>query len=168
MIKDKISLNVRDIVLMSMMLVLLEVSKYALSFIAGVEIVTLLIIIYTLCLGKKMAYILPAFYLIEGMLYGFGIWWFMYLYTWAILAFITYVFKKNKSIYFWSIISGVFGLAFGLLCCPIYFIIGGPEMAISWWLTGIPTDIIHGLSNFIICMVLFKPLNRVISMLDKK
>ena len=168
MIKDKISLNVRDIMLMSMMLVLLEVSKYALSFIAGVEVVSLLIIIYTLYLGKKMVYVLPAFYLIEGMLYGFGIWWFMYLYIWVILAFITYVFKENKSIYFWSIISGVFGLAFGLLCCPIYFIIGGSEMAISWWITGIQTDIIHGLSNFIICMVLFEPLNRVISMLDKK
>ena len=166
--KNKFSLNTRDIILMSMMLVLLEVSKYALSFIAGVEIVTLLIIIYTLYLGKKMVYVLPSFYLIEGMLYGFGIWWFMYLYIWMILAFIAYVFKENKSIYFWSIISGVFGLVFGLLCCPIYFIIGGPEMAISWWITGISTDIIHGLSNFIICMVLFKPLNRIMLMFEKE
>ena len=46
MIKNKTPIQTKDIILMSMMLVLLEVSKYALSFIAGVEIVTLLIIVY--------------------------------------------------------------------------------------------------------------------------
>ena len=123
MIKNKTPIQTKDIILMSMMLVLLEVSKYALSFIAGVEIVTLLIIVYTLFLEKKIMYLLPAFYLMEGMLYGFGLWWFMYIYIWAILAFITYLFKENKSILLWSTISGFFGLIFGLLCCPIYFII---------------------------------------------
>ena len=165
--KENLSITTKDIVLMSMMVTIIEIAKFSLSFIAGVEVVSLLFIIYTLFFQKKMAYVLPMFYLIEGVLYGFGIWWFMYIYIWAILVFITYLFRKNKSIWVWSIISGIFGLIFGLLCCPIYFITGGPHMAITWWIAGIPTDIIHGISNFIVCMVLFKPLNKVMITLNR-
>ena len=104
----KVLISTKDIVLMGIMLAVLEVSKFALSFIAGVEIVTLLFILYTLFFGKKMFYMLPAFLLIEGIIGGFGIWWFMYVYIWAILVFVTYLCRKHESIWFWSIISGLF------------------------------------------------------------
>ena len=39
-------------------------------------------------------------------------------------------------------------------------------MAITWWISGISTDIIHGVSNFIVCMVLFKPLKKAIMILN--
>ena len=158
----KVLISTKDIVLMGIMLAVLEVGKFALSFIAGVEVVTLLFILYTLFFGKKIFYMLPAFLIIEGIIGGFGIWWFMYVYIWAILVFITYLCRKHESMWFWSIICGLFGLLFGTLCCPVYFVTFGTQTAISWWIAGIPTDIIHGVSNFILCMILFKPLKKVL------
>lgn len=157
--KEKFTLTTKDIALMGVMLAVLEIAKFALSSIAGVEVVTLLFIVYTLFFGKKMVYMLPAYLLIDGILSGFGIWWFMYVYIWALLVWITYMFRKNKSVWFWSMISGLFGLFFGLLCCPVYFITNGVQTGIAWWIAGIPTDILHGVSNFVLCMILFKPLN---------
>lgn len=161
---NKLSLTTKDIVLIALSLSVIEVAKFTLGFVPGVEVASLLFIIYTLFFEKKMVYVLPAFCLIEGVLYGFGIWWFMYLYIWAILVGVTYVFRNKTSVCFWSILSGIYGSLFGLLCCPVYFVTGGATMAISWWIAGLPTDIIHGISNFIICLLLFKPLNWVLKM----
>ena len=80
MSKEKLLLKTRDIVLIGIMISIIEVVKFSLSFIAGVEMVSLLFIVYTLFFREKMIYVLPAFYLTEGVLFGFGIWWFMYLY----------------------------------------------------------------------------------------
>lgn len=161
--KAKLSLTTKDIVLMGLMLASIEVVKSALSFIAGVEMVTLLFILYTLYFRKKMVYLLLCFYLTEGVLYGFGIWWFAYLYIWALLVWLVYLFRKRKSVWFWSVLSGLFGLSFGLLCSFMSLFAGGIKVAVSWWIAGIPTDILHGISNFVICLVLFKPLDRVFS-----
>ncbi len=167
MTKEKLKLTTKDIVLIGIMLSILEVVKFSLSAIAGVELVTLLFIIYTLFFREKMVYVLPAFYLIEGVLFGFGIWWFAYIYIWAILVLLVYLSRKNQSVWFWSILSGVFGLSFGFLCSFVYLVIGGMNMAITWWIAGIPTDIVHGISNFLVCLVLFKPLNRAIKMIKQ-
>ncbi len=161
---NNLSLTTKDIVLIALSLSVIEVAKFALGFVPGIEVVSLLFIIYTLFFEKKMIYVLPAFCLLEGVLYGFGLWWFMYLYIWAILVGLIYVFRNKTSVWFWSVLSGIYGLLFGLLCCPVYFATGGVAMAISWWVAGLPTDIIHGISNFTICLLLFKPLNRVLKM----
>lgn len=166
MTKERLRLKTKDIVLIGIMISVMEVVKLSLSFIAGVELVSLLFIIYTLYFREKMIYVLPAYYLIEGVLYGFTIWWLSYLYIWAMLVFIAYLFRKCQSVWFWSILSGTFGLLFGLLCTPIYLFTGGIGMAVSWWISGIPTDIVHGISNFILCLILFKPLSRVIKMIN--
>ena len=165
MTKEKLLLKTKDIVLIGMMLAVIEVVKFSLSFIAGVELVTLLFIIFTLSFREKMLYLLPAFYLTEGVLFGFGIWWFMYLYIWALLVLVVYLCKKKQSVWFWSTLSGIFGMLFGLLCSPVYFVAGGVDVAISWWIAGIPVDIVHGISNFIVCLVLFKPLDRALKMI---
>lgn len=166
MTKERLRLKTKDIVLIGIMISVMEVVKLSLSFIAGVELVSLLFIIYTLYFREKMIYVLPAYYLIEGVLYGFTIWWLSYLYIWAMLVLIAYLFRKCQSVWFWSILSGTFGLLFGLLCTPIYLFTGGIGMAVSWWISGIPTDIVHGISNFILCLILFKPLSRVIKMIN--
>lgn len=160
---ERTMLTTKDIALISVMLAVIEIAKFALSFIAGVELVTLLFIVYTLFFKKKMMYFLPAYLLIEGIFNGFGIWWFMYVYIWTILVVITYLFRKHQSIWFWSILSGLFGLLFGLLCSPVYLFVGGTQMMISWWISGLPTDIVHGISNFIVCMILFIPLKKILS-----
>ncbi len=76
--------------------------------------------------------------------------------------FITLLFRKNDSVWFWSILSGIYGITFGALCTIPYFAIGGISGAFAYWTSGLLFDIIHCISNFIVCLVLFKPIRYVL------
>lgn len=154
-------LNVKNIALLGVMIAIIEVAKNVLAFLPNVELVSLLIILYALYFGKRVFLIVPAFVLIEGCIYGFGLWWIMYLYTWPLLAVLAMLFKKQESVWFWSILSGMFGLFYGALSAIQYLFLGGFQTAFSWWIAGIPFDIIHCVSNFVLCLILFKPLRNV-------
>lgn len=158
-------LKTKEIALMGMMTALLEAAVHAMAVLPNIEPVTLLIILYTLFFGKKVVYILLAYLFFEGCWYGFGLWWAGYVYIWPLLAFLTYLFRRQRSRWFWSILAGAFGLCFGALCALPYFFIGGPASAFAWWVSGIPFDLIHCVSNVLLCLILFAPLNRVLSRL---
>lgn len=155
--------QIKDIAVIGMMIATLEVGKQALLFLPNVEIVTLLMILYTLTFGKRIFAAIPVFIFVEGCLYTFEVWVIMYLYIWPLLAFFVLCFQKQTSVWFFSILSGVFGLFFGALCSIPYFFIGGPAMGFAWWISGIPYDLIHGVSNFLLCLVLFRPLRAVLT-----
>jgi len=61
----------------------------------------------------------------------------------------------------WAVLAGGFGLLFGVLCTPVYVLTGGPAFALSWWLSGIPFDLAHCGGNFVLALVLFRPLRAV-------
>lgn len=48
------------------------------------------------------------------------------------------------------------------MCSIPYLFIGGIHTAFAWWVSGIPFDMIHGVSNFVLMLVLYKPLRRVL------
>lgn len=151
-----------DIALMGVMIATIEAAKIALSFLPNVELVTLLMILYTLFFGAKIVYVIAAFLLLEGCLYGFGLWWIMYAYIWPLIAGLTWIFRKRESVWFWSIFSGACGLFFGALCSIPYFFLGGVKAMAAWWVAGIPYDLVHCVSNTVLCLVLFRPLNGVL------
>jgi len=118
----------------------------------------LLVIIYTQIFGKKVFFIIYAFAILEGLIYGFGVWWLMYLYVWSLLSIVVLQFKKQESVILWTIVSGGFGFIFGLLCSIPYFFIGGFPMAMAYWIAGIPFDLLHGVGNIAVVLVLYKPI----------
>ena len=151
-------LTVKELVLIALLSASLLVAQVGLSFLPNIEVVSLLVILYTLFFKKKTLYIIYIFALLEGLIYGFGTWWFMYLYVWTILWGIATLFKEEKNPVIWAFISGFYGLFFGTLCSVPYFIIGGVQMGLSWIAAGLMADLIHGVGNFIVALVLFKPL----------
>jgi energy-coupling factor transport system substrate-specific component len=157
---DKKKLTTREIAVMGVMTAVLEASVHAMAAIPNVEPVTLLLMLYTLFLGGKVVYVLAAYLLLEGCFYGFGLWWVMYLYTWPLLAFLTYRLRRQQSVWVFAILAGLFGLFFGALCSIPYFFISGVSGAFAWWVSGIPFDLIHCASNFLLCLFLFPPLRR--------
>lgn len=148
----------RELAQMGILTAILFIGQVALSFLPNIEIVSLLIMLYTLFLGKKVFFVIYSFVFLEGFLYGFGIWWFSYLYLWSFLACLTLLFRKNTSLLAWCILSGFFGLSFGILCALPYLAAGGPAAAFSYWVSGLLFDIFHCVGNFIICLLLFRPL----------
>ncbi len=161
----KSKLRVRELTCMAMMTALLLVGKQALSFLPNIEVVSLLIMLYTLSIGRRVLYVIYAFVLVQGALYGFGLWWIMYLYVWTILAAAAWLLRRWESPLVFALLSGIYGLLFGALCAIPYFFVGGVTMAFAWWIAGIPYDLLHGGGNFVVCLVLFRPLRRVLNRL---
>ncbi len=161
-------MTTRDIAFMGLAVGIIEACKVVMQGLPNIEMTSFLVILFTLILGKKMLLVVPAFTLIEGCIYGFGLWWVMYLYAWPLLALITWSVRKTDSVILYSIISGIFGLSFGALCSLPYFFIGGFSMMFNWWIAGIPFDLIHGVSNFIIMLLLYKPVRKIVDNMNGK
>ena len=150
--------SAKDIVVTAVLAALLFSVQVGLSFLPNIELVSLLIIIYTLIFKEKAFYAIYIFAFLEGAVYGFGVWWVMYLYVWTILYAVTYLFRRNRSVILWAVISGFFGLSFGALCAIPYFITGGIGAGIAWWVSGLLFDVVHGAGNFVVVLVLYKPI----------
>lgn len=174
-VKKKLCLSIRDIALIGMMVAVIEAGKLALAFLPNIELTTFWIIMFTLLYGWKIIFVIMIFILIEVAIYPFGLWVIMYLYAWPLLAFIVRLFYKIDSVWFWSVVSGMYGLSFGLLCSFPYILINsvgnnlsnGLTAAFAWWLAGIPWDILHGVANFILMLILYMPIRSIIARIQK-
>ena len=69
---------------------------------------------------------------------------------------------------FWAILAAAYGLGFGFFCAIPYLFIGGLKTAVSWWIAGIPYDLIHAVSNFTLMLVLFRPLYKAMEKLASR
>lgn len=165
----KVGLTIKEITLIGMMVAVIEVCKVAFAGLPNIELTSFWIIMFTLFFGKRILFVVPVFILIEGAMYGAQMWWIMYLYAWPLLVLLTWMFRKQKSVWFWSVLSGLFGLMFGFLCSFPYVVIGAVDGGIrnglyagfTWWVAGIPWDIVHAIGNFVIMLVLYKPISLV-------
>jgi len=151
-----------------MMSAILIAVQVTLGFLPNIELVSLLIILFTLIFGLKAVYIIYVFVIMEGFLYGFGPWWINYLYVWTVLFIAVMIFQKKRSPFFWAAVSGAYGLSFGALCSIPYFFVGGIPMGFAYWVSGIPFDITHGIFNFILAFILFRPLYLLLDMINKR
>ena len=145
---------------------ILLVGQVGMSFLPNIKPDSTLIILYTLTYKKRVFPVIYTFVLLEGVLFGFGIWWISYLYIWSILALVALAFQKLDSAILWAVVSGSFGLLFGALCAIPYLISGGPGAAFAYWAAGIPYDILHCLGNFVLTLVLYRPLLELLGRLQ--
>ena len=166
--KDMKRTNVtaRDITQIAMMIAVIEVCKAVFAGIPNVELTSFWIVLFCVYFGGKMFYVIPAFILIEGFIYGFGLWWVQYLFAWPVLAIVAGKLRHMDSAFSWAIVSGIFGLIFGAICAIPYLFIGGVKTAFAWWVAGIPWDLVHGVANFVIMLVLYKPLANVMKKIE--
>ncbi len=161
-------LKAREIVILGLMTALLLVAQVGLSFLPNIELVSLLIIVYTMVFRKKVFLIIYTFVLLEGFIYGFGTWWFTYLYVWTVLALLAWCFREMESTLGWAILNAAFGLMFGALTALTNLFISGIGGMISYWVAGIPFDLMHCAGNFATALVLFKPLTALFKRLLPK
>lgn len=166
---EKRNYATKDIALIGVMVAVIEVCKMAMTFLPNIELTSFWVIMFTLFFGWKIVFVIPVFILIEAFIYPFGVWLIMYLYAWPLLALVTWFLRKQDSVWVWSFVSAFFGLLFGLLCAIPYLFIGLPggglpaglSTAFTWWIAGIPWDMIHGVSNFVIMLVLYHPVRKI-------
>lgn len=164
-----------DIALVGMMVAVIEACKVVMAVLPNIELTSFWVILFALTFGRRIYFVVPVFTLLEGLMYGFGMWWFMYLYAWPALAVLTRLLRKMDASLGWAIVSGSFGLLFGMLCSIPYGIVGavdglasGLRAAFTWWVAGIPFDLIHAVSNFVLMLALYRPMRRAMDAVAKR
>lgn len=139
--------------------------KVAMSFLPNIEPVSLLVMLYAVVFGRKCIFPIYLYVAMEILFYGIQLWNINYLYVWLILAVIAWLMRNQTSPLVWALTAGVFGLLFGALCAPVYLFTGGVSLAVAWWVQGIPFDVMHCAGNFVMALVLFVPLRRLLARL---
>jgi len=162
------ALTVREMVLFGILGALTFGAKYVMSFLPNIEPVSLCVMLFAVVFGRKWIYPVYLYVAMEILFYGLGIWNLNYLYTWAVLAIAARLLRNMESPFGWAMLSGVFGLAFGVLCGIVDVFIGGVPYAITKWISGIPFDISHCLGNFVIALVMFRPLRQMMEKLYRR
>ena len=158
-------LAVREVTLFGILGALTFAAKYVMAALPNIEPVSLMVMLFGVSFGTKAMYPIALYVVMEILFYGLGTWNIMYLYIWPLLGMIAFFLRKMEHPVGWAILSGVFGLMFGALCMPVDAVIGGMAYALSKWISGIPFDIAHCIGNFVIALVLFVPMRKLINRL---
>ena len=139
--------------------------QVVMSPLPNIEPVSLLVMLFAATFGWKGLYPVYVYVVMEILYYGFSTWNLYYLYIWAVLAVAAVFLRKMESRLAWALLSAAYGLLFGALCAIVDVFIGGWGYAVSKWVSGIPFDVLHCGGNFVIALVMWKPLRGVLEKL---
>lgn len=163
---DKRKISTKDVVIMALLSAILFVGQIGMAFLPNIEAVSFLVYIYTQIYRKKVFLIIYVFVFLEGCVYGFGIWWLCYLYLWSVLAVVVLLMgKRETSVIIAAVVLGAYGLSFGALCSVPYFLSGGWAAGFSYWVSGIPFDLLHCAGNVAVTLVLYQPIKKLLERL---
>lgn len=146
--------DLRHLVLFAMLGTIQFVSKQVLEVLPNVELVSTLTMVYTLVYRRQALIPVCVFVMLEGLLAGFGLWWFPYLYLWPVLWGITMLLPRQlpvrAQVPLYAGVCGLFGLAYGTLYAPFQlfvFLDGNFRAMLRWIAAGFPWDVTHALGN---------------------
>lgn len=161
-------LTLREVVLFGVLGALTFALKMCMAVLPNIEPVSLLLMVFGAVFGMKALYPTYIYVTLEILYWGLGTWSINYLYTWPILVVAAILMKNVDSPWTWAFVSAVFGLMYGALCGIVDVFIGGVPYAISKWVSGIPFDITHCVGNFVMALLLFVPLRKLMTRLNNK
>ena len=148
-------------------------SKLIMEFLPNIHLLGMLTMTYTVVFRKKALIPIYLYVMLNGLYAGFSLWWVPYLYIWTILWAITMLLpqnmpKKIKCIVY-PILCGIHGFAFGILYSPAHALMFGftfPQL-LAWILAGLPWDLIHGIGNLIVGLLIV-PLSELLKKLSQR
>ncbi len=173
-IKKRTALTARFVTQVAVMSGMLTALKFALSFIPNIEVVTLLIAVFSTVWG--VGYSLPAvvvFCLTEMAIYGIGNWLLLYFIYWPLLALVFHFSLKGKTSGKALVLATVFGVlfsfVFGVLSACTETLLVTSSVAkdnlatyfVSFYVKGLWFDLLHCVSVGVSMIVLYLPLVKV-------
>ena len=161
----KNALPLGEVVLFGILGALTFALKFAMAALPNIEPVTLLMMVFGAVFGLKALYPCYVYVAMEILTFGIGTWNINYLYIWAIIVVAAWLMRKSDQPLAWAILGGVFGLSFGAFCAPVDAVIGGWSYAVAKWISGIPFDVLHCGGNFVLALIMYKPLRKLLEKL---
>ena len=129
-------------------------SKELMAFLPNIHLLGMFIMLTTITFRVKALISIYTYVFLEFFVQGL-LWWLPNLYTWLILWGITMLLPKKMPIWaksiIYPIVCALHGFAYGILYAPSQALLFGLDYngMIAWIITGLPYDIIHGISNFV-------------------
>lgn len=166
-------LTIKEIAKFGMFGAIMYAQKVALAALPNIHLVGVLIIALTVVYRVKALYPIYVYVLLEGLFGGFTSWWIPYLYVWTILWGVTMLLprdlpEKKYGAIIYMIVCSAHGFLFGTLFAPVQAILFGLDFKgmIAWIIAGLPYDAIHGVSNFVLGILVI-PLIKLFRSLEK-
>lgn len=161
--------HLRVLVRDALLAAILIVSKEMLAFLPNVELVSMLIAVYTVVYRWRALVPIYVFVAVEAVIYPYFSTVVMYMYVWAILFFAVHLVSRGRarSPFAYVAVCGLFGFLFGALCAPAQAIMFSLDLRgmLAWIAAGLPFDILHGISNAATAL-LVPPLARLLLRLE--
>ena len=167
---EKKKLTLKELLVLVIFGVILFVSKQIMEFLPNIHPVAMFIAVFTLVYRSKALISIYVYAFLIGLLNGFNLWWYPYLYIWTILwGMIMLIPKKlspTKTVVLASIMCALHGILYGTLYAPFQALAFGLnfEGTLAWIVAGFPWDVIHMCGN-IAMSFLIAPLYKVLKKL---
>lgn len=163
--------HTRRLVLCALFAALMIAGKEAMAFLPNVEVVSLFLMVYTAVYRAYALIPLYVFWAVEAVIYPYPPTVLMYLYVWLFLFGAVMLLPRDRILPspVYAVISGVFGLLFGVLCAPVQAAYFGLNLegTLAWIAAGFPFDVTHAVGNFALGF-LAAPLIRLLYRLEGK
>ena len=166
-------LTTREITLFSLLGSLMYASKVIMEALPNIHLLGMLTMAYTLVYRKKALYPIYLYVFLNGLFSGFNTWWVPYLYIWTVLWAVTMLLPQNmpqkiRPIVYMAVCA-LHGFSFGLLYAPFQALVFGLNFkaTVAWVMSGLPFDIVHGISNFF-CGMLIMPMANTLKKIEKQ
>ena len=162
-----------ELVLFAMFGALMFCSKLLMEAFPNIHLLGMFTMMLTVVFRVKALIPIYIYVLLNGVFAGFDLWWFPYLYIWTILWGITMLIPKNISpkaaCIVYPAICALHGFAYGALYAPAQAVMFGFNFnqTLAWIATGIPFDIIHGVSNIFTGLLIY-PFSELVKKLLKE
>lgn len=137
-------------------------AKFVMAGLPNIEPSSLMVMLFAVTFGWKGLFPTYVYVALEILVNGISTWNISYLYIWLILFCAARLMRRATHPVAWALLSGVFGLLFGVLCLPSYWAMSGFAGGLAWVISGIPYDILHCAGNFVIALLLFVPLRKLL------
>ena len=175
--KNKITkqtkLSVTELTIFAMLGAVMYCSKLIMEWAPNIHLLGMFIMVFTLVYRKKALIPIYIFVFMTGLFNGFSVWWVPYVYIWTILWAMAMLLPRRmpkavKAVVY-PIVCALHGFAYGVLYAPAQALLFGFnwEQTIAWIVSGLPFDIIHGISNLAAGLMIL-PLVSLLSKLNQQ
>lgn len=154
-------LSVKEITLFGMLGAVMYCSKVFMELLPNIHLLGSLTIAYTIAFRKKALYPIYVYVFLNGLFSGFSTWWIPYLYVWTLLWAVVMLLPKKCGRLTYMLVCAAHGFLFGTLYAPAQALLYGLSFRgmLAWIAAGLPYDIIHGISNFAVGIIIVPTAN---------
>lgn len=146
------------------------ISKLLMEFLPNLHLLGMFTVLLTVVFRAKALIPIYLYVAIQGLYAGFNMWWVPYLYIWTVLWAMAMLIPRNikprAACIVYPAICSLHGFLYGTLYAPAQAVMFGftPEQTVAWIIAGFPWDIIHGVGNIAVGLLIF-PLSELLKKL---